>query len=559
MPSSLTSSALVADDRNDSNNDSNAPVAYHTLDRSADPGAGAISYFGDLKSYATANIKAGSELFSHYSDMYFADRPEVFGLIPLATDFASADKIIARYIRFMDDNDKSEDKGKLSEEAVEALWTAIFKSFETNDESNAKNEEESDEHVVDHDVLAKRLQGALPDTVSELRRAADLGAAAASLPDFIRSKEWLEKNGKCLDHVRPGKSEIPQAGRGAFANRFIPAGNVVLPLPIIHINRTLLDMYELRDDPEHQGRLLKSKRPKTKQLLLNYCFGHPDSSVLLYPYGSMASYVNHASGDRKANVKLRWNTDEGRLDGYHHPDWLKEDSATVLEHKPGLMLELVATRDISQGKEVLLDYGDTWAEAWEDHVKTWQSKVEKRKEKGENYIYPHELNKDSIIRTQSEQQNDPYPSNIGIGCYHLHEYSAASNPVETRVVKRDGKERTERGRAWREGALYGADAAYIHRCKVLERRGVSSGRETEYLYTVSLESAEDDPHHTQISLLFDVPRRGIKFIDLPYQSDQHLDFAFRHEITMPDDVWPLPWMDIKQKGAGGRRWPWRKK
>ena len=127
MPSALTSSETVADESNDSND----AAVYHKLDRSVDPGAGAISYYGDLHSYATSNIKAGSELFSHYSDMYFADRPEVFGLIPLATDFMSADKIIARFIQFVDDNDKAEKNEKLSDEAVEDLWKAIVKSFET--------------------------------------------------------------------------------------------------------------------------------------------------------------------------------------------------------------------------------------------------------------------------------------------------------------------------------------------------------------------------------------------------------------------------------------------
>jgi len=552
MPSVLTSSATVAHES------SVIPgvAMYHKLDRSIDPGAGAISYYGDLHSYATSNIKAGSELFSHYSDMYFADRPEVFGLIPLATDFVSADKIIATFIGFVDDNDKAEKNEKLSDDAVEDLWKAIVTSFETKGVSSVEGGDKSDELVYDHDVVAKRLRGALPDTVSGVRRAAEVGAAATSLPDFVRSKEWLDEKGKCLDHVRPGLSDIPQAGRGAFANRFIPAGTVVLPLPLIHINRTLLDMYELRDDPQHVGRLLKSKLPRTKQILYNYCIGHPDSSVLLYPYGTMGSYVNHA---REANVKLRWNEDEGNMNGYHHPDWLKEDSATVLEHKPGLMLELVATRDINEGDEVLLDYGSEWAKAWVNHVETWQSKVAERRGKGNEYIYPHVLNQDPIIRIQSEQEKDPYPSNVDVCCYHLHEFSTTSNPVEARIVIQDGKKSTEKGRAWKEGALYGANASYIRHCEVLERKEVmSNGKEIEYLYTVLLEADKDQPQNSYDRLIFDVPRKGIKFVDLPYQSDQHLEFAFRHEINVPDDVWPSAWMDLKKKD-GGKRWPWQKK
>lgn len=49
----------------------------------------------------------------------------------------------------------------------------------------------------------------------------------------------------------------------------------------------------------------------------------------------------------------------------------------------------------------------------------------------------------------------------------------------------------------------------------------------ECLYTVLLntDESESDEEMTD-QLLFDVPRRGMKFIDLPYQSDQNLKAAF---------------------------------
>lgn len=37
------------------------------------------------------------------------------------------------------------------------------------------------------------------------------------------------------------------------------------------------------------------------------------------------------------------------------------------------------------------------------------------------------------------------------------------------------------------------------------------------------------------------PREAIRFVDKPYKSDQHLDSAFRHEIGIPDDIFPLHW------------------
>ena len=40
----------------------------------------------------------------------------------------------------------------------------------------------------------------------------------------IRDLEWLQKHGRCMDNIRDGVSQIPHAGRGAFARRFISKG-----------------------------------------------------------------------------------------------------------------------------------------------------------------------------------------------------------------------------------------------------------------------------------------------------------------------------------------------
>ena len=38
---------------------------------------------------------------------------------------------------------------------------------------------------------------------------------------------WQEKHGQCLDNIRDGISTNPNAGRGVFANRFIPKGGQI--------------------------------------------------------------------------------------------------------------------------------------------------------------------------------------------------------------------------------------------------------------------------------------------------------------------------------------------
>lgn len=553
MPSQLTSSARVASDKPRQDGVSGQSKSYHLLDRNVDVGAGAISYYSGVQGYATRHIEAGSELFSHYSDNYFADRPEVFGLIPLAQDYVSADKMIARFSRFIEENDAAPDKEQLSEGAIQDLWAAIVNSFEGASVEEEQDNEGDTNAVAAHDEIAKRLRGALPDTVADLRRAAGVGSAAHSLPNFIRTREWLDSNGKCMDNIRPGQSNIPQAGRGAFANRFISAGSVVIPLPLIHLNRSILDMYDLRDDPNHEGRLLKSKQSTGKQMLINYCFGHPKSSILLYPYSMMSSYINHASGDRVANVKLQWISDEGSMSGFHHPEWFDKAPETILSHsKAGLMLEAIALVDIQEGDEILLDYGKAWDQAWAKHIASWNDQEEILMKGGNpdshKYVYPHELNsEESIIRTEGEVEERPYPPNLRVGCLHLHRYSDSLNPMEERPIRRDGP--PVKGRVWQEGEPYGGDAAYIRPCRILERRKGQSS-EDGYLYTALLdEDVSESDEEMDDRLLFDVPRSGLKFIDMPYQSDQHLKAAFRSEIGLPDEIWPDAWLDLEEVGG----------
>lgn len=67
----------------------------------------------------------------------------------------------------------------------------------------------------------------------------------------IRSLEWLEEHGQCMDNIKPGNSKIPNAGRGAFATRFIPKGGLVSPAPLIHIkDKQELVMYDVLPEGE---------------------------------------------------------------------------------------------------------------------------------------------------------------------------------------------------------------------------------------------------------------------------------------------------------------------
>ena len=48
-----------------------------------------------------------------------------------------------------------------------------------------------------------------------------------------------------------------------------------------------------------------SEEVQGKQLLLNYLYGHPESSMLFFPSGSVSCLINHS---KKPNAKLVWST-----------------------------------------------------------------------------------------------------------------------------------------------------------------------------------------------------------------------------------------------------------
>lgn len=97
---------------------------------------------------------------------------------------------------------------------------------------------------------------------------------------LVKTVDWLKQNGICLDNIKPNKSKQIHAGRGVYAKRAIPTNHVVAPAPVLVISRKdLMDITRMKDD----GTTII----EVKQLLLNYCYGHHHSSILLFPYSPM--------------------------------------------------------------------------------------------------------------------------------------------------------------------------------------------------------------------------------------------------------------------------------
>ena len=176
----------------------------------------------------------------------------------------------------------------------------------------------------------------------------------------------LERHGRCIDGLEVHLSSIIGAGRGAFATRNFVASNIIITTPLLPLNRSMLKTYQFSLNHPGKQRKLSSKR-LGHQLLLNYCYGHQDSSSLVFfPYAPVVNMLNH--GGENTNARIKWSNYS-----WHQTNWLTNTSAKDILSKgrSGLLFDIVATKPIQSGGEVFLDYGREWKEAWERQVDSW--------------------------------------------------------------------------------------------------------------------------------------------------------------------------------------------
>ncbi|KAL3795155.1 hypothetical protein HJC23_007383 [Cyclotella cryptica] len=351
---------------------------------------------------------------------------------------------------------------------------------------------------------------------------------AANVPRKTKPVKELKKEGYCLDNLVPGPSLIRGAGRGAFASRNIQQGQVIAPMPVIPLSSLSLEMMRARED----GSIFASS-----QLLKNYCFGHPDSSLLLFPYSHVVNFINHNA--TATNAKLRWWNGSRK---YFNMTFLELQQSPSVQ----LMLELVATRPIDEGEEIYLDYGPDWVEAWENHVRDWHRSGEKRKY-GHQSLTSEDMNNNEtyrVIRTLEEQRTQPYPTDVFTSCYYR--YSGKENPLNEQNYPGTTKSVT----AWKytQGIK---SSQNLRPCLVIGREPSTTHHDdnapSAHTYTVrvmnrpGLKDIERIPKGHEL-IVTNVPRHALLFSDKTYSSDQHLESAFRKEMSL-GDLFPAQWKD----------------
>ena len=458
------------------------------LHRSKDPGAGASTPFTNRQIVAKGAIEPGHELFDWYGEAYFLEREYIYGKIPVQADYERADALLQAFLELLEqmcangvcmnvssDDDKDDSHGALQvayHDLVE-LMTGPLSS-----------------------IWPSRTLNALPSDPTVVESVAETGTAFRDYNRSARSLEWLGEHGACMDHLQIGKSQIDeQAGHGAFATRFLAKGSLVAPAPVLQMRKSLLEMFPVRMDLVGGLEVAPDEERNHYQLILNYCFGSPQLSFVLCPYGAVTGLINHSK--EQANVKLEWNY---KL--MQHPEWLDlEPDAWVDKLHSGLVMNYVATRDIQSGEEVLFDYGSEWEAAWKRHVSIWQPPPDAKA-----YTPAVELNERDIIPTTFEKQahNDDY---VNLVCRTIYVrwsgLPTAYDDEDPGIKPEDGVDTV-----W-------TDQVY---CRPVARFQVNG----ETMYTVELFSRDQSDGMTidhMYNVLLMVPRDALAYEDRPYSRE----------------------------------------
>ena len=334
----------------------------------------------------------------------------------------------------------------------------------------------------------------------------------------------------CVDgNVRSAASVV--GGQGLFAKHHLSKNSVIISTPVVPIDRKEMVMRKKKGEEERQ------------QLLLNYAYGHPNSDLLLLPYGPLVNYINHPPHGKIANAEIRWHpvTDKNnnsilpRRQQHHHPELLEDTAKNVANtHGKGLMVDIVALRDIAIDEEIYIDYGEDWVEAHKAHVAQWApNEADKSYISAEDYGRTHDV---SVIRTVAEQKIDPYPDNLETVCFWDTEDYDDEEGDETDVYFWSQREE---------------DDECLRPCIILDR--FQHSERGEQLYMVKMLPIDSDEVIGLCTLVdpevvTNVPRRAIRIIDRPYTSDLFMKNAFRHEIGVPESFYPETWMKKKLRG-----------
>jgi hypothetical protein len=483
------------------------------------PATGAYSYNKGRDFFVDRDVYSGEELFLNYGLCTLKRKADWMIDTPMPSHYKSAIKI------------------------MNATWLNVTQGIPENNSTL--------EYAADVDPLVSKL---LPKSVQDLKLLMSRNLEPHELSRELarrkeinqRTPEWIRSHGKCLETMVPGLSRIPHAGMGGFAQSFVAKGEVVVPAPLVHImDEDVLSIYD--ENGEKIG----------DQLVLNYCYGHRDSSLLLCP-NTNAVLINHCgrkSKDCRPNAQMRWS------EGWDATsDAWRQETLGSLSKKSfrGLTMDIVAIADILPGDEVLMDYGDEWAMAWESHLKSWipHKYSISAKEANDAKVPPDFMISGDLRRIAKD-------SRLFAGCQFWPTKFDTSKIWEKTNPKWTNLNDTEILRLYSEDGSNYVGSYKTHRgmnywpCSIIRSEDAAHSKYTVRIFQIPFEEEEELWDINNLPrFLTNYSRESIHFFVRKLKGDYYLPGVFRHKIGIPDDVFPEHWKNRKQKESKRRSHDW---
>ena len=220
-----------------------------------------------------------------------------------------------------------------------------------------------------------------------------------------------------------------------------------------------------------------------------------------------------------ANIRLKW-ADPVRSN--FDPSLLDEPLETLeKEQSAKLALEFVATKTILKDEEVFLDYGDAWEQAWQAHVQAWEPE-----EGAQDYVTKeeYETSQEHLPwQTAFELMDNPFPPNVMLQSNYIF---LLTDDWEDMTEEEIHEEIDNEDYDWFE-------------CEITRRYG---DKDNGYLFAAINLEYDAEPWNE----LTDLPHFAFRMRERPYTSDMFLPNAFRHEIHIPDEMFPQAWRNARR-------------
>jgi hypothetical protein len=185
-----------------------------------------------------------------------------------------------------------------------------------------------------------------------------------------------------------------------------------------------------------------------------------------------------------------------------HPQWREQEiEEWATEYHTGLSIDFVALRDIEEDEEIVIDYGESWVQAWQEHIRTFVPR--------DNYIPAYELNdiEDIVYRTIEDKPYELDGVQLFCRLWYVKKFAKG--------IKDDPQ------------------------CQILKK--LDEDRYVVQLLTTVNNEDDGTTEYTTGEMLWNVPSDAFYFRDMPYMRDHHMSNTFRHPMILSDDIFPGVW------------------